>query len=770
MLPDLHTHTSSPPPPPPPSRPSGRGGRRRALRGGRLAAALALGALLVPAPAWAQATGEPHGATLEGVVRDDEGAPLAGVLLRIPALERSELSHDDGTWHFERLPPGTHTVTAERIGYGSAGRTVTVAADEVVEVELVLSPSAIEVQGFVVTGTPEARSSDRILRPVDVLSGQELTRRLEATVAQTLAREPGLATVTMGPAAARPVIRGLGGDRVLMLEDGQRVGDVSAASPDHATAVDPASASRIEVVRGPSALLYGSQALGGVVNVIREEVPRTVHHQLHGDATLQSETVNDGVVASSSLLYGIGEHIGLRAEGGYRTAGDLATPGGDLVNTGITTVNAGAGASWIDEGGHLGGAYRFYGNDYGIPGGFVGAHPRGVDIEMTRHAFRGEGQLRNVGPFSRIDADVIHTRYNHRELEASGVLGTEYGLFTTAGEIQARHGEIGAASGGTVGVRAQFERFGFGGSTGTADTRRWTTSLYAFEEFRFDWLSVEGGVRWDHVEADVLRPDPDASIGNVRDRSFDALSGSVGVLAQPAAGFSVGATVARAFRAPDVNELYSTGPHLASFVFEVGNPDLETEVSTGVDVFARLSRERVSAEVALFHNAIDGYVYARDTGEISRVQLPIWQFTGADVRMIGGEAQLSVAVTDRLLAEATASYVRGTLVDTDAPLPLIPPLNGRAGLRYERTDWFAGAEVRWADRQDRVGAFEVPTAGYAVWGLSAGYRTTLAGRLHSLTLRVDNLTDEIYRNHLARTKEFMPEAGRGLSLVYRVVY
>jgi iron complex outermembrane receptor protein len=443
---------------------------------------------------------------------------------------------------------------------------------------------------------------------------------------------------------------------------------------------------------------------------------------------------------------------------------------GDLTNTGISTVNAGAGASWIDDRGHLGGAYRYYANDYGIPGGFVGAHPSGVDIEMTRHALRGEGQLRNVGPFSRVDADVIHTRYNHRELEAGGILGTEYGLFTTAGEVQARHGGLGPATGGTLGARVQYERFGFGGSIGTPDSRRWTTSLYAFEEVELEWLTLEGGLRWDHVVADVLRPDPDASIGDVRDRSFDALSGSIGVLFQPASPLSVGATLARAFRAPDVNELYSTGPHLAAFVFEVGNPELETEVSTGIDLFARLDLADVKGEIALFHNAIEGYVYARDTGEISRVRLPVWQFTGADVRMFGAEAQLSAALTDRLLLETTASYVRGTLTNTDEPLPLIPPLNGRVGARYERTDWFAGAELRWADRQDRLGAFETPTAGYAVWGLTAGYRTTIAGRLHTLTLRLDNLGDTAYRNHIARTKEFMPEAGRGLSLIYRVVY
>ncbi|MBT8404669.1 MAG: TonB-dependent receptor plug domain-containing protein, partial [Gemmatimonadetes bacterium] len=206
--------------------------------------------------------------------------------------------------------------------------TVTVGPTETARLEIVMVASALEVEGFVVTGAPTARAGDRVIRPVEVLSAQELSRRLEGTVAATLSSEPGVSAVSMGPATARPVIRGLGGDRVLILEDGERIGDVSAVSSDHATAVDPVSAQRIEVVRGPSALLYGSQALGGVVNVIREEVPRTVHHGIHSTVSLQTQSVNDGVVGSATLRSGWGRHLALRLEGGLRTAGDLATPEG----------------------------------------------------------------------------------------------------------------------------------------------------------------------------------------------------------------------------------------------------------------------------------------------------------------------------------------------------------------------------------------------------------------------------------------------------------
>lgn len=736
-----------------------------------LCVALTLTSVGSPVAARAQDTDADHGSDVHGVVRDEGGRPLAAVTVRLPELGRTELSHDNGTFHLERVPRGDHVILFERIGYRTATMTVTVGPTETARLEIVLEASALELEGFIVTGAPTARTADRIIRPVEVLAGQELSRRLEGTVAATLQSEPGVSAVSMGPATARPVIRGLGGDRVLMLEDGERVGDVSANSTDHATAVDPVSAQRIEVVRGPSALLYGSQALGGVVNVIREEVPRTVHHGIHSTVSVQAQSVNDGVVGSATVLSGIGRRIALRFEGGLRSAGDLATPEGALINTGIDTRNLAGGVALVGERGHVGAAYRFYGNDYGVPGGFVGAHPEGVGIEMTRHVVKGDAQLRDVGPFNVIDGSTSHTRYNHKEIEPGGILGTEYGLFTTAGELKGHHGGLGFITGGTVGVRAQYERFGFGGGLSTSDARRTTLSAYAHEEVDLDAWTFEAGARFDWVSVDALDEDADASIGNIRDRSFEALSGSLGVLRRLGSGFSVGGSLARAFRAPDISELFSEGPHLASYSFEVGNPDLDTEVGTGLDLFVRLDRGGVRGEIAAFRNDIDGYLFPRETGGISpRTQLPIFQYTGADAQLIGLEGALDVVLTDGLAADGTLSWVRGTLTESDSPLPFIPPVNGRVGLRYDTPGWFAGSEVRFAAQQDRLGEFETVTDGYTVVGLSAGLRTTLAGRLHSITLRLDNLTDEAYRNHLSRTKEIMPEAGRGVSLVYRLVF
>ena len=206
-----------------------------------------------------------------------------------------------------------------------------------------------------------------------------------------------------------------------------------------------------------------------------------------------------------------------------------------------------------------------------------------------------------------------------------------------------------------------------------------------------------------------------------------------------------------------------------SSAFEVGNPSLDTKQGTGIDVFARIAGERINAEVTWFRNSINGYVFPLETGELSRVRLSIYQFEGENSLLTGFEGVLRWLALDAVEVEAVASHVLGTIRSTDEPLPLMPPLQGRLSIGYSPVDWFAEAEVRMAARQDRTGPFETPTDGYAVFGLSGGVRLTLDGRLHVITVRLENLGDTEYRNHLSRVKEIMPEAGRSVSVAYRVV-
>ena len=710
-----------------------------------------------------------HEGEIEGVVRDaDSNQPLAGALVSIDAAGGMAVSHGDGSFHVPVPGPRLYTVRVERLGYRTVSLEVDASREEVVTIAMDAHP--ISLPGVVVTGSLVARAANEALRPASVFAGEDLQRRLAGTVAETLASEPGLAVSGMGPGSAHPVIRGLSGDRILMLEDGERVGDEFASGPDHATAIDPSSARRVEVIRGPGAILYGSNALGGVINVVRDDVPSSVPHHLTGAFTLQGQSASNAAGASLHATYGLTDHIPVRLELSRRSSGDLKTPVGILRNTGTDVWEVSGGTSWVDDWGHVGTTFRHYDNDYGIPGGFVGGHEAGVRVEMERTATRLRGVLRPRGAFESVEIDAGHTWYRHKEIEPPDILGTLFERQTVSGEVLARHGGWGPFSSGGVGTRSAWESFGFGGALFTPNSTYVSFAAFVLEEIDLDPMRLEAGLRYDWARVRPHREDPSADIGHVRARSFGAASGSLGALARLTRRFTVGASVARAFRTPSVNELYSEGPHLAAYAFEVGNPSLETERGTGVDVFMRFTADRLNAEVTVFRNAISGYVFPLATGELSRVRLPIFQFQGEDAVLAGFEGALEWAAVGDVTVEAVASYVQGEINATNEPLPLIPPLQGRFAIGYAPRDWFVEAETRFAARQDRPGAFENATDGYAVFDLSAGIRITVRGRLNVITVRGENLGNTEYRNHLSRVKEIMPEAGRSVSVAYRVVF
>ncbi|MEJ2538711.1 MAG: TonB-dependent receptor [Gemmatimonadota bacterium] len=713
----------------------------------------------------------PHLRELEGVVlADDTGRPLAGAAVMLPVLSRTALTHGDGTYHLREIPPGTYTIRAELLGYAPLEVEVEVVGqgDRVV---LRLEPAPLTMDGLVVSAGVTERDRRDVLQSTNVLGGEELQRRLQETVAATLASEPGVSATSMGPATARPVIRGLSGDRVLLLEDGVRVGDVSNAGADHATALDPASARRVEVVRGPASILYGANALGGVVNVIRDEIPTEVPHHFTGAAVVQGRSVNEAFATNVQSQLGITKRIPVRIESGGRPAGDLQTPVGPLDNTGIGSWNAGVGTSYVGDDGHVGAAFRMYRNDYGIPGGFVGGHVNGVNVEMERYSSKLQGRYRfQDGPFSSVEARGTYTWYRHREIEPPDILGTLFRLQTLSGNVLARHDGWGPFTSGAVGARAARESFQFGGALFTPDSRRLSLAAFTFQEIEFDAFRIEAGLRYDWARATPLEADPDSDIGVIEERTFSAASGSLGFLFDATDAITVGVNAARAFRTPDVNELYSEGPHLAAYAFEVGNPQLGTEIGTGVDAFVRYGDERLSAEATVFYNDISGYIYPRETGDTSRVELPIFQFQGEDAVLQGWEVGADWAPWKELHFEGAAAAVRGTLSETGEPLPLIPPIQGRRAIAWEPEGWFVRGETVMASRQDRLGEFETATDGYAIFEVAAGIRLTLGGRRHVITATLENLTDEEYRNHLSRVKEIMPEAGRGLSVTYRVVF
>ncbi len=711
----------------------------------------------------------PTGARITGMAVDsvtNETIPFSVAV--IPELRIRVVADRNGNFVINDLDVPQVWLTVVALGYWSRTIQVDLSQGDV-EVKLALIERVIELEPIMVaTGSARERMLDESLHPTTVLRGQDLAQKFDVTLAATLDGEPGVTSTSMGPATGQPVIRGLTGDRVLVLEDGQRSGDLSSSGPDHAVAADAISAQRIEVVRGPAALLYGSNALGGVINVIREEVPHTIPARAHGSVVLQGQSMNSGLGANVLGHAAAGTMV-LRGEFNTRQTGDFRTPAGVLHGTDIDNIEGSFGSSVVNDWGHVGAAYRYLNSSYGIPGETSGDHSEGVRIDVSRHAVKAESRIGSGWGFlDQIDVKGGWTRYEHEEWEPGGMLGTRFVQYTTSGEFAGHHNQAGPFSFGSVGVRASFEEYTTDETQDTPPSRRYSVAGYVLEEIDLDRLKFEAGARFDWTRVSPLTTSTSFDIGNVRVRDFTALSGSLGMLYDIGSGAKLGVTLARAFRTPDYVELFSQGPHLAAYSFEVGNPELELERGTGADVFLRANSQNLKLEIAGFYNRISNYVFPRATGEMSRLQLPVFQYSGEDAEMIGAEGDVNWEFVANLSVNGSASYVRGRLIDTDEPLPLIPPLVGSLGLRYDGAGFYVGAGVKAAADQNRVGAFEEPTDGYALLNATAGIQWFKFGWLHSVTLKADNLTDAEYRNHLSRIKAIMPEAGRSVTMVYRV--
>jgi iron complex outermembrane recepter protein len=751
---------------------------------------------LALASAHAQTFAQPTTA-IRGVISDSAtGEPLAFVRVRLVEWHREVTTHADGRFAFAAVSRGRVTIAAQRIGYASRTVMLDVASDSVLVVPVRLERSASQLAATVITGAVDERPADRSLSATTVVTGAALDRRLDATLSATLAGTPGFVATSMGPATARPVLRGLGGDRVLVLEDGQRPGDLSATSADHATAIDPIGAKQIDVVRGPMSLLFGPNALGGVVNVIADAVPTSLPDDAHGVLSLQGNSVQPGGVLAGMVTARQGQNA-WRVEGSARHAGDLRTPAGIMGNTQLTTLQGGVGVSRISDRGHTGFSLRQYVSSYGLPGGFTGAHPRGVDLRMTRTAVRAETERHfSDGPFTSMRATAQYALYGHQELGAPGVVTTSFLQNLAVLDAVARHDAWGLATSGAIGVRAQGRSVNVGGATRATDTGDWQLAAFAVQEYGRGRLRGQAGLRYDVAQYVPLDRGRSVEIGGVfvpvRSRVFGNVSGSVGAILDVADGIRVGSSVARAFRTPDFNELFSDGPHLAAYSYDVGNPAIRQETGLGAEAFVRVARGGVTGEASVFRNALSNFIYARNTGELGRQGFaPKFQYVNTDAVFTGADGGLSWAPASSWVVDASFSYVRaqrvGLTARDSAPgvatpydtfpasrasqwLPWIPPLQGTTGVRWEGRRWFAGSSVRVASRQERTGDYERPTDGFTVVNAVAGARLLVGGRLHTITLRVDNLTNVLYRDHLSRTKVVLPEAGRNVSVLYRMSF
>jgi iron complex outermembrane receptor protein len=711
---------------------------------------LVLWSLALVPPAYGQT-----GTTLSGkITHTESNQPLSGALVVIDELRREVRAGDDGSYRFENVPPGQYHVGVRAEGY-STRRT---------EVAVGTTPAELNISidfdlhfAEVLSVSPTARPQFESYQPTTVLDGQELTKNLEATIGATLSESPGIAMREFGAASARPVIRGLDGDRISVLEDGQRMGDLSSQSGDHSVPTNPAAARKIEVVRGPATLLYGANAIGGLVNVITDSIPSERAQGASGNFTFNFGSNGGAAGGAGDIHVGNGK-FALHFGGAGNRSGNYDTPEGEVDNSQARTAMGQVGGSWTGEKSYVGASYGYDDSDYGIPvveDGLVHLTPR-------RHAFSARAGGQNLGGWLQsYRATLGVRRYEHSEIEGDEI-GTTFHNDTLEGEVLLSHKRFGRLVGSFGGwfMNRAFEAIGAEALSPPVDQQ--ALAAFVYEEVEARHATLQFGGRLDRATFEPA--------GNLRKRDFNEWSASVGLLLKPQAGNDnvvVALNLARASRYPSLEELYYFGPHPGNLSFEIGNVDLAAEHALGFDVSVRARGSRFEGEVSYFRNDISNYIFRQPTGDIQD-DFPVVRNIEADSVLTGIEAHGDVKLTNELTFELTYDWVRGELKAAGDPLPRIPPYRIIPGLTYQKNALQFGGSVQLVSAQTRVFGLEPPTDGYVTGKLFASYSFQRGGLLHTVTARLDNATDKLYRNHLNYLKELLPEIGRSFKVVYAI--
>jgi iron complex outermembrane recepter protein len=659
-----------------------------------------------------------------------------------------------------------------------------------------------------------------ILAGTSVISGTELVREMRPQLGDTLARLPGVSATSFSPGASRPVLRGFQGERVRVLVDGIGSIDVSNTSADHAVTIDPITAHRIEVLHGPAALLFGSQAIGGAVNVFDRRIPRRTAEpaeDVHVDAVFAYGSAANERSAGAGVDIPLSERgLVLHFDGSYRNTDDLRIGGfvlspaaraeqlaiadeeeaeghdeeadeargfaalrGRLPNTATETKTAGVGLALLRESGNLGFSISYYGSRYGVParpggghhhedeGGGTGGHAGEVDVSIDLEQIRGDlrGEV-NVGGglVDRIRVRAGFADYQHTEFEGEEV-GT---IFRTEG-MEGRLEVVQADRGGWRGATgAQFftrKLNAIGAEAFVPPNSSEQIALFTLQELERGPVELEAAARYERTKVGATSID--------FERSFDALSFAVGGSYELGRRIRAGLNLSRAERAPSPEELLSDGPHIATQSFERGDVALDTESSLGGELYVRADRPGYNLSASLFYSRFSNYIFQTATGAVED-ELPVFQYLQRDATYwgfeLGASATLARTGGFRIVADTVADYVRATIADGGGPAPRIPPMRLLGGIEAQSERLDGRLEVEKTFAQNRGAPLEGATRGFTLVNASLAWRPWGRGNPSSIILSANNIFDVDARRHASFTRDFAPLAGRDLRVSARVSF
>jgi iron complex outermembrane receptor protein len=712
-----------------------------------------------------------------GRVVDEQGSALAQALVVVEGSGRMAETDTAGRFVLRSHPAGRHRLRVSLLGYAPVMRVVEVpAAGQSTEVVITLASTPLSLPGIQVTGTATGRDPLAVTQSTTQLSGKQLERELSTTLAETLRSQPGLAVRYNGPAAAAPVVRGLTGDRILVLQDGQRTADLSGSADDHGVTIDPLTAQRIEVVRGPATLLYGNNALGGVVNVISGDLPTTLPSRGSWLVGVQTESAYPGISGSAKAMLPLGGGWVLNARGGGKSAGDVRIGrdpelGRRLENTDMRNFNGAAGLGYIGDRTVAGGTFKLYDFRYGLP---VPPETDPVRIRGRRYEGSGRAEWTLSSPlFSLVRVEGTVQDYTHDEVDvATDAVLQAFALKTQTANLTLRQGRFGPLAEGAWGISGLFKDYAATGPaalTPVALSR--SVGIFGFQELALaeNGPALQLGGRYDLYR---IASRGSAKFGPGQANDYRAFSGSVGLRLPLAEGVSLGASYARSFRAPTVEELFSGAYHAGTGTVEYGDPDLGDERGRGLEGVLRVQTGRLNGQVAVYRNAVDNYIYMAARGDtiIEGAEVQVIDYTQDRATLTGVEGSLEWAASRQVVVMVMGDMIRAEL-HGGTSLSFMPPTRLGGEVRWDNGTYSLGGTLHREFRQDRVGAAdELPTDAHTIFRLSAGVRSSMGGVTHSLMLRADNLADRLHREATSRIKDFAPNPGRNISAIYRLYF
>lgn len=648
----------------------------------------------------------------------------------------------------------------------------------------------VELEPLFIQSSPLAPQVDELTQGWSLLEGRELDRIKAPTIGETLAFEPGVTQSFYGPHANRPIVRGLDGQRIRILQNGLELFDVSALSVDHAVGVDPLLVERVEILRGSSALLYGANAIGGVVNTLDQTIPTMpIEGQVEGEIRTSYTSVNDGWSTGAAVVAGDDRWL-VQANGVFRQTNDydvstFTLPDGtrtDTVeNSDSETWTAGLGGSYLFDNGYAGVAFSQMDSRYGVPN----EEAPTLDSERQRFEFRGAWAPVDSDWIEQFEVQMTYGDYRHDEIETSGEIAATFEREGFENRVTLVHAQNNWE--GVLGFQGNFEKSSvsgeenfFVGASGRNpvitgdDSQRY--AFFAKESYQHsETLSMNGGVRLEYWER---------QLSGAGDRDDFSISASGGVVWKLNEGWLLSGNVNYTERQPETSELFSDGPHLATEAFEVGDPSLDEESAVGVEVILRRNEGPVTGQFTGFYTTFDNFIFLDDTGNVLNPEgmVPgpgdealaerIHRGVSAEFYGFEGEVNWEIVQSNQWLVNfrgfGDVLWSENTTDGTN--LPRTSPWRLGAGFDIGFQDLFFSLDLTHTGRQDDTAPGESETGSYTLLDLYASY-TLERGRVESeFYIKGSNITDDVAFIHTSFIRDTAPLPGASVEVGMNVKF